>query len=256
MPKRSLGQNFMIESRFFQKMVDYALLNCDDTVLEIGAGLGFLTRFLREKCKMVLAVEVDARLADILREQLRGASNVKIIEGSVLKVGVPSFNKIVSIPPYQISSRLLVWLFKRGFDCAVLVFQKEFADRLVAPVGSEDYGWLTVFTYFHAQVELLDEIPKSMFYPQPKIDSIITRLKPKRSPSFELSSEVSFQRFLQVLFTRRNRTVRNAALAYLKEAWSAKKDAIQIADSLPLGDRRVRELTPEDIGALANVITK
>jgi len=95
-----------------------------------------------------------------------------------------------------------------------------------------------------------------MFYPQPKIDSIITRLKPKRSPSFELRSEVSFQRFLQVLFTRRNRTVRNAALAYLKEAWSAKKDAIQIADSLPLGDRRVRELTPEDIGALANVITK
>jgi 16S rRNA (adenine1518-N6/adenine1519-N6)-dimethyltransferase len=256
MPKSSLGQNFMIESRFFQKMVDHALLNCDDTVLDIGAGLGFLTRFLGEKCKEVLAVEVDARLADILREQLRGASNVKIIEGNVLKVGVPSFNKIVSIPPYQISSRLLVWLFKRGFDCGVLVFQKEFADRLVASVGSEDYGWLTVFTYFHAQVDLLDEIPKSVFYPQPKIDSIIIRLKPKRSLSLELRNEVSFQRFLQVLFTRRNRTVRNAVLAYLKEASRAKKDAIQIADSIPLGDRRVRKLTPEDIGALANVITK
>jgi len=246
----------MVESQVFQKMANHAQLNCDDTVLEIGAGLGFLTRFLSEECKTVLAVELDPKLANILREQLGCISNVNIIEGNVLKITVPEFNKIVSIPPYQISSRLLVWLFKKNFDCAVLIFQKEFADRLTAAVGSEDYGWLTVFTYYKAQVELMDEIPKSMFYPRPKIDSIIIRLKSKR-PQPLLSNGASFQRLLQALFTRRNRTVRNAALTYLKhEHGTTKEDVVKIADSLPLGNKRVRELAPEDFGALANAILK
>ncbi|MGD0978471.1 MAG: 16S rRNA (adenine(1518)-N(6)/adenine(1519)-N(6))-dimethyltransferase RsmA [Candidatus Bathyarchaeia archaeon] len=256
-PKKALGQNFMVESQVFQKMAHYASLDCDDTVLEIGAGLGFLTRFMSEKCKEVLAVEVDARLVSILREQLGCASNVKIIEGNVLSITLPSFNKIVSIPPYQISSRLLAWLFQRDFDCAVLVFQKEFAHRLMAAVGSEDYGWLTVFTYYHAQVELLDEIPKSMFYPHPKIDSVIICLKPKKQRPSLPGNEAAFQRLLQVLFTRRNRTVRNAALTYLKQGRNAtKQDVVKIADSLPLGNKRVRGLAPEDFGALANAIIK
>ena len=251
-----LGQNFMVDSQVFQKMAHHAQLGCDDTVLEIGAGLGFLTRFLSEKCKTVLAVEFDPRLVTILREKLGCASNVNIIEGNVLKVALPVFNKIVSIPPYQISSRLLVWLFKKDLECAVLIFQKEFADRLTAAVGSENYGWLTIFTYYNAQVELLDEIPKSMFYPRPKTDSVIVHLKPKR-PQPLLTNEVSFQRLLQVLFTRRNRTVRNAALTYLKhERGATRKDVAKVADSLPLGDRRVRELAPEDFGALANAILK
>jgi 16S rRNA (adenine1518-N6/adenine1519-N6)-dimethyltransferase len=255
-PKKTLGQNFIVESQVFQKMAHHASLDCDDTVLEIGAGLGFLTRFLSEKSKAVLAIEFDPKLAGILREQFGCISNVKIIEGNVLRVTVPAFNKIISIPPYQISSRLLVWLFKRDFDRAVLIFQKEFADRLTAAVGSEDYGWLTVFTYYHAQVELLDEIPKSMFYPRPKIDSKIVCLKPKRPQSL-LSNEVSFQRFLQVFFTRRNRTVRNAALTYLKhERGATKEDVAKIANSLPLGRKRVRELAPENFGALANAIVK
>jgi 16S rRNA (adenine1518-N6/adenine1519-N6)-dimethyltransferase len=256
-PKKTLGQNFMIESQVFQKMTHYASLDCDDTVLEIGAGLGFLTRFLSEKCKEVIAVEVDTRLTGILHERLSCASNVKIIEGNVLTITLPSFNKIVSIPPYQISSRLLLWLLKSGFDCAVLIFQKEFANRLMAAVGSENYGWLTVFTYYHAQVELLDEIPKSMFYPRPKIDSVITRLKPKKPRPPLLMNKASFQRLLQVLFTRRNRTLRNAALTYLKHGSNAtKEDVLKIADFLPLSSKRVRELTPEDFGALANAILK
>jgi len=255
-PNKKLGQNFMVESQVFQKMAHHAQLGQGDTVLEIGAGLGFLTRFLSEKCRTVLAVEFDPRLVSILREQLSCATNVNVIEGNVLKVNVPAFNKIVSIPPYQISSRLLTWIFKKDFDRAVLIFQKEFADRLTATVGSEDYGWLTVFTHYHAQVELLDEIPKSMFYPRPKIDSTIMCLKPKK-PKAALTSEASFERLLQVLFTRRNRTVRSAAMAYLKhKCGTTKQDVAKIADSLPLGDKRVRELTPEDFGALANAILK
>ena len=256
-PNKSLGQNFMVESQVFQKMAHHAQLGCNDTVLEIGAGLGFLTRFLSEKCRRVLAVEFDPRLVSILREQLDSVTNVNIIQGNVLKVNVPPFNKIVSIPPYQISSRLLTWIFKKNFERAVLIFQKEFAGRLTATVGSEDYGWLTVFTHYHAQVELLDEIPKSMFYPSPKIDSTIMRLKPKK-PKAALTGDASFQRLLQVLFTRRNRTVRNAAVAYLKHKQGATKQGVvaKIGDSLPLGSKRVRELTPEEFGVLANAILK
>jgi 16S rRNA (adenine1518-N6/adenine1519-N6)-dimethyltransferase len=225
-------------------------------VLEIGAGLGFLTRFLSEKCKTVLAVEFDPKLVSILREQLGYASNVTIMEGNILKIDVPAFNKIVSIPPYQISSRLLTWLFKEDFDRAVLVFQKEFADRLTAAVGSEDYGWLTVFTHYNSDVELLDNIPKSMFYPSPKIDSTITCLKPKKPKAIPIR-EASFQRLLQALFMRRNRTVRNAAAVYLENKRDmTKQDLTQIVDSLPLANKRVRELSPEDFGELANAILK
>ncbi|MDH5787849.1 MAG: methyltransferase domain-containing protein, partial [Candidatus Bathyarchaeota archaeon] len=144
-PKKLLGQNFMVENSIFQYTSDYAALNPEDVVLDVGAGLGILTRFLADRCKRVLAVEFDAKLVQALREQLQNAVNVVIIKGDVLKVPIPTFNKVVSIPPYRISSRLLLWLFSKNFDCAVSIFQTEFVNRLVASIDSNDYGWLTVF---------------------------------------------------------------------------------------------------------------
>jgi 16S rRNA (adenine1518-N6/adenine1519-N6)-dimethyltransferase len=256
-PKKTIGQNFLVDPRYFQKLICYASLNNNDTVLEIGAGTGFLTNILKEKCKTVLAVEFDKKLVNVLREQLEDATNVRIIEGNILKVSVPSFNKTVSVPPYQISSRLLVWLFSKGFDCAVLVFQKEFADRLVATPGSEDYGWLTVFTYYNAQVELLDALSKSVFYPEPKVDSVITRLIPKRQPLGEQVGDIAFRRLLQILFTHRNRKVRGAILPYLRGLrGTTKLDAVEVAERVPYSDKRVRELAPEDLGVLANALSQ
>lgn len=245
----------MVESQVFQKMVDYASLDCDDTVLEIGAGLGFLTRFLSGKCKAVLAVEVDARLAIVLREQLKDAPNVRIIEGDVLKTSVPSFNKVVSIPPYHVSSRLLLWLFGMDFDRAVLIFQKEFANRLVASVGSEDYGWLTVLTDYHAEVESLDHVQKGAFYPQPKIDSVIVRLEPKNPRLYSLRNEKLFKQLLRSCFAKRNRKVKNAVLAYVKGFCNMSEEkAIRIVEALPFREKRVRELAPEDFGVMADVL--
>jgi len=238
-------------------MVEYASLSGNDTVLDVGAGLGFLTRFMADKCKRVLAVEADTGLASILREQLLGAPNVEIIEGNVLEEDVPLFNKVVSIPPYKISSRLLVWLFNKGFDCAVLVFQKEFASRLVAQIGSEDYGWLTVLTYYYAEAELLDDIPKWMFYPEPKIDSVITYLKSKKPRPFTIKDEAMFKRMVQLIFTQRNKKVGNAVLHYLRSARGVpKENAVKIAEHLTVHGKRVRELAPEDFGALANALVE
>jgi 16S rRNA (adenine1518-N6/adenine1519-N6)-dimethyltransferase len=254
-PKKSLGQNFMVEPAFFSSMADCVSLGKNDAVLDIGAGLGFLTRFLADKCKTVLAVETDKAIACLLREQLADVNNVRVIEDNVLKTEIPAFNKVVSIPPYKISSYLLIWLFNKQFDSAALILQKEFAGRLAASVGTEDYGWLTVLTYYYAEVELLEKVPKSAFYPQPKIDSTITCLIPRKHKPFVLENEAAFRRVVQSLFTQRNRKVRNAILPYLKGTCALPKEkAAKRAEALPFHDKRVRELTPENFGALANAV--
>jgi 16S rRNA (adenine1518-N6/adenine1519-N6)-dimethyltransferase len=256
-PNRILGQNFMIDTSLFPRLSDYASLGKDDVVLEAGAGFGFLTRFLSNKCKGVLAVEKDPRVAVVLREQLKGLANVTVFEGDVLKVAVPSFNKLVSIPPYQISSRLLLWLFDRGFDCAVLVFQKEFARRLVAAVGSEDYGWLTVATCHSAEVKLLNAVPKYMFYPAPEVDSVIVRLKPWTAAPFEVKDEAFFRRMVRWLFTQRNKKLSNALVPFIKSTLKvAKEDAEKMACAFSFREKRVRELPPEAFGELANALVR
>ncbi len=243
----------MIDSNVFEHLSEYASLNNDDIVLEVGAGLGMLTRFLSNKCSQVFAVENDPRLVRVLHEQLVDLHNVSIIEGNILKIDVPEFSKLVSIPPYQISSRLMLWLFDKRHSCAVLVFQKEFANRLVASVGSDDYGWLTVLAYFYSECELLDGIPRTSFHPQPKVDSVIVRLAPKKVQPFPVKDQPSFAKLVRMLFPQRNRKVRNAAIPYLRTILLKNStDANAIAARLPFHDRRVRELAPEDFGELAN----
>ncbi|MEM3577705.1 MAG: 16S rRNA (adenine(1518)-N(6)/adenine(1519)-N(6))-dimethyltransferase RsmA [Candidatus Bathyarchaeia archaeon] len=255
-PKKRLGQNFMVNQSIFQLMADYASLTENDVALDIGAGLGFLTKFLAEKCKRVLAAEFDAKLVKVLREQLKAYTNVEIVEGDVLKVQVPQFNKVASIPPYNISSHLLHWLFNKGFECAVLVLQREFAHRLGAQIGSEEYCWLTVMTYYNAEVELLEDVPNWMFYPKPEVDSIIVRLKPKKPHPFMVKDERLLQKLTHYLFNRRNRKVRNVISSFIKSAsFSTSDKAKNILESFVFCDKRVRELAPEDFGELANALT-
>jgi len=252
-PKKRLGQNFVVDNALLERMISYASVGEEDTVLEVGAGLGFLTELLSEKCKRVVTVEIDSRLVRILKDRLGGLENVDLIEGDVLKVSVPHFNKVVSTPPYSISSPLLFWLLERKFDCAVLAFQKELAERLVAPVGSKDYGRLTVNTYYRAEVEQLDYVPRNMFFPPPEVDSMIVRLRPK-PPPFQVKNKKAFSELVRVLFTQRNRKVRNAVIPFLQKRGITGPDATRIADSLLFHDKRVRELAPEDFGALTNEI--
>ena len=253
-PNRLLGQNFMVEPSVFPKLGDYASLRKAGVVLDAGAGFGFLTRFLASKCKAVIAVEKDSQVAEVLREQLRGLANVTVIEGDVLKVALPEFNKVVSIPPYCLSSRLVMWLLERKVECAVLVLQKEFANRLVAAVGTEDYGWLTVVAFHSAEAELLDAVPKSMFYPQPKVDSVIVRLKPWKMAPFEVKDEAFFRRMVRWLFTQRNKKLSNALVPFIRSTLGVtKEEAEKRVCVVPFGERRVRELSPKEFGVLANV---
>ena len=253
-PKKRLGQNFIVDGSLLQRLLSYASVRSDDVVLEVGAGLGFLTRLLAERCKRVIAVEVDKNLVRVLETQLNDLGNVELLEGDILKVSVPPFNKVVSIPPYSISSPMLFWLLGRQFDYAVLLFQKEFAERLTASVGTKDYGRLTVTTYYFADTELLEHVSRKMFYPPPKVDSTVVRLKPKKPP-FSLAHEETFFELVRVMFTQRNKKVRNAVIPFLHKRRIVGKEATKLADSLPFHYKRVWELAPEDFGALANKLS-
>jgi 16S rRNA (adenine1518-N6/adenine1519-N6)-dimethyltransferase len=254
-PNKLLGQNFMVEPSLYNKLCSYAQLASSDVVLDAGAGFGFLSRFLASNCKMVIAVEKDWQVAEVLREQTKGIANVIVVEGDVLKATLPEFNKVIAIPPYYLSSHLITWLLKRKFDPAVMILQKEFADRLVAPIGSEDYGWLTVVTNQRAQVELLDAVPKEMFYPQPEVGSVILSLKPWSKSPFEVKDPVFFKQMVKWLFTQRNKKIGKALAPFLKSTLKlSKQDAEKLALELPHHDRRARELLPKDFGELANAL--
>ena len=253
-PRRSLGQNFLIDEGVLNRMITYASVCGDDTVLEIGSGLGFLTERLAKVAGQVIAVEVDPKLVKVLTHRLRSYGNVRILCGNILKIPIPAFDKVVSVPPYSISSPLLFWLLKRNFKCAVLLFQEEFGRRMAAQPGTGDYGRLTVAVYYYTDVELLDLIPKELFWPPPKVNSIIVRLRPKKTP-FHVDSEEEFFSFIRAVFTQKNKKLRNAAALFLSSIYSLKDEtAIHLADAMPFHDRRVRELAPEELALAFNYL--
>jgi 16S rRNA (adenine1518-N6/adenine1519-N6)-dimethyltransferase len=256
-PNKLLGQNFMVDSSIYPKLSRLAALNKRDVVLDAGAGFGFLTRYLADKCKAVLAVEKDPHLALVLREQVKDLTNVKVIEGNVFKVPLPAFNKTISFPPYYLSSQLIMWLLDKQLDYAVLIVQKEFADRLLAQVGGEEYGWLTVVTCQRAEAEVLDEVPKWMFHPQPNVESVILRLTPWQTQPFTVKDTAFFRRMVKWLFTQRNKKLDNAIAPFLRSELKVDKaKAAEIASSLPQRDKRARELAPKDFGAIADALSK
>ena len=133
--------------------------------------------------------------------------------------------------------------------------QKEFAKRLVASVGSEEYGWLTVVTYQHASAELLDDVPKELFFPEPEVNSIILRLTPHKTKPFTVTDEACFVRMVKSLFTERNKKLAKALSPFLRSNFKLdKKEAEKLAQTLPHHDKRVRELTPKEFGAIANAL--
>jgi 16S rRNA (adenine1518-N6/adenine1519-N6)-dimethyltransferase len=198
-------------------------------------------------------VEKDPHVAAVLRQQVQGLANVSVVEGDVLKTRLPPFNKAVAIPPYYLSSQLVLWLMEQGIDCAVLIVQKEFAQRLNAPVGSEEYGWLTVVATQHVEVALLDAVPKTMFYPPPEVDSIIVSLKSWSKPPFSVKNHAVFIQLSKWLFTQRNKKLAKALAPYLRSHLKmAKPEAEKLADENKFAQRRVRELTPEEFGVLSD----
>ena len=254
-PNKLLGQHFFVDPAFYAKFVEYAELGATDVVLDAGAGFGLFVRFVAGMCRGVVAVEKDPQIAEVLRSRVIDLSNVSVVEGDVLKNQLPPFNKVISLPPYYLSTQLVVWVLERQVNCAILVVQREFARRLTAEVGTEDYSWLSVVTAQQAKAELLDLVPNDCFYPPPEVDSVILRLKPWRTKPFQPKNPVLFIQLTKWLFTERNRKLAKAAAPFLRSHFKmSKPGADEAAAKLPFHDRRPRELEPKDFGAIADAL--
>jgi len=212
-------------------------------VLEIGAGTGNLTEVLAQRSSCVYAVEIDPHLAMGLHGMFQ---NVRVIKGDALEIELPDYNKIVSNLPYQISSKITYRLLSRPFELAVLMFQQEFAKRLVAPVGSREYGRLAMVAGFFCEAKILEILPRSAFRPVPEVNSAIVRLLP-RSVRPDVKPEV-FLRLVEGLFSHRRKKVKKALAAL-----GVSKEKLAEIDAKLL-DKRPEELTPDQAAELAIAI--
>jgi len=246
--KRKLGQNFLIDRNIAEKEIKSADIKKNDIVLEIGPGKGILTEILSKRAKKVIAVEIDSKLADNLLE--KKLKNVEIINDDILKIDMNSdikFDKVVSNLPYQISSPFTFNLIKTNFDLAVIIYQKEFALRMVAYSNNKNYSRLSVAMSYYTNSEILDIVSKNCFNPKPRVDSCIVRIIPRKEKPFYLENEQFFFILTRELFNHRRKKI--------KTIISSKYKDIKL-NSLPFLDDRVENLTPREIGILSNKIYK
>jgi 16S rRNA (adenine1518-N6/adenine1519-N6)-dimethyltransferase len=253
-PNRKLGQNFIIDRAVLEREISYAKIKRSDTILEIGPGVGTLTELLAENAGKVYAVEMDARMVEILKRRLK--NRVEIIEGDFLKVELPHFDKTISNIPYSISSPLTFRLLSRDFKVAILTYQKEFAQRMVAKPGEKNYSRLSVATYYHANAEILEVLPPEVFYPLPEVDSTIVKLTPKKKP-FKVNEKLFFD-MLRGLFQHKKKTLKKALFFSLSDIFGieSKDKRKEIVDSFDekLTKRRVFTLSPEELAEICDML--
>ena len=202
------GQHFLIDQQVLDRIIHYAELTSSDTVLEIGGGTGNLTQKISAASGRVITIELDHDLGERLKELAKN-TNITVIIGDALKVTLPYFNKVVSNLPYQISSQITFRLLRHPFDVFILMYQLEFARRMLASPGTADYSRLSVTSQYHAHIELLETIPPSAFKPQPKVYSTVLKLTP-RKPSYKVNDMEFFEKFLKVVFGQRRKKLKNS----------------------------------------------
>ena len=241
-PKKSKGQNFLTDERVAQRHVDYAEIEKGDRVLEVGPGLGILTNLLIEKSDDITCIELDDILADYIEEKF--GDRVNLMRGDAMKVDFPEFDRFVSNLPYSISTPVIFKLLEHKFKKAVVMVQKEFAERMVAGVGLPDYSRLTVNMYYRTDCRILETVPASRFKPRPKVDSALVEIVPRPAP-FKVLDEKTFFKVTEVAFNHRRKKIGTS----LKSSGMIPKNAV-----IPYLDDRIETLTPEQIGELSDAV--
>ncbi|MEK6958227.1 MAG: 16S rRNA (adenine(1518)-N(6)/adenine(1519)-N(6))-dimethyltransferase RsmA [archaeon] len=216
-PNHRLGQNFIIDEAVILRMVEEAELTQKDVVLEIGGGTGFLTEKLLQYCKVV-CVEKDQLLCEALRERFSGNKNFTLIEGDFLDAELPKITKIVSLPPFNISSEIMTKICFLEFKMAVVVFQREFVEKIVSEPGFHSRGHLSVLTdlLFGKEVVMHSIYPKA-FFPKPVTYSAMMVLRGKKH-GFSRKQTERLAAFLKSLFRFKNKNLSNALQNALKES--------------------------------------
>ncbi|MDD4749496.1 MAG: 16S rRNA (adenine(1518)-N(6)/adenine(1519)-N(6))-dimethyltransferase RsmA [Methanosarcinaceae archaeon] len=207
----TFDQHFLVDSGYLDRIVAAAELSPEDIVLEIGAGIGNLTERLAKQAKKVVAIELDPRLVEVLKARFKACEKLEILAGDALKVDFPAFDKVVSNLPYSISSEITFKLLQHPFKLGILMYQYEFAKRMVSSPNHKDYSRLTVNTAYFAEASILMKVPKGAFQPVPEVDSAVIKLVPRPSP-FQVQDEAFFLNFVTAVFSQRRKKLRNAIL--------------------------------------------
>ena len=220
-PKKSLGQNFLIDKNIQNKIVRASGIKHDDLVLEIGSGRGDLTAQLVLVAKKVYALEIDERLYALLDERLAPHENYQILKNDILKFDLNNFLqkekihrkiKVIGNIPYYISSPIIEQLinYRRNIEVAFITVQKEFGRRMVARPGSKEFGAFSCFVQYYLEPKILFLIKKNSFQPVPKIDSCFLSLRMRANPAVKVRVEVYFFKIIRAAFGQRRKTLRNS----------------------------------------------
>ena len=244
-PSKARSQNFLTDENIASWQVEQADIRKDDIVLEIGAGLGILTRHIMEKTENLIVIEYDRVLASYLEKEF----NIDIICEDVLRCELPKFDKVISNLPYHISSEITAKLLVHDFKAGILMYQKEFAAHLVAGPGSKNYSRISVLANYYADCEIIKTVPKGAYYPSPKVDSSIVRIKP-RPAGFTPKNEKFYFDIVRMLFSHKNRKIRNALVSEAKQLGIEKSEIKKWADEVPYADDRAVTLAPEKINEI------
>jgi 16S rRNA (adenine1518-N6/adenine1519-N6)-dimethyltransferase len=249
-------QHFLVDDRVLDRLPAHATDAGIDTthVLEIGGGTGALTDRLLAVADTVTVVERDPELADFLDSEFAEAredGRLTVIEGDALEVDLPEFSASVSNLPYGISSEIVFRLLPTDKPL-VLTVQAEFAERMAAEPGTEEYGRLSVTAGHYADIEIVEHIPPEAFDPQPAVDSAVVRTTP-RPPEYDVPDDEFFMRFLRAVFTQRRKTMRNAVRNTVHISGLNDGDAVVDAAEEKLMSRRAGTVTPAEFARLATL---
>ena len=262
--KKRLGQNFLVDENVIDEILSN--VNKEDSVLEIGPGIGFVTEGLVERAKDVVAVEIDTDAINVLNKNLGGKDNFKLIEKDILKFNFDDIYpdgkkiKIIANIPYYITSPILVHLLgeiddfnnknRAHIEEIVLMVQWEVAKRLVADENSQnkEYGMLSILCQFYANVEIIRKVSKRCFYPAPKVDSALVRLKINDTPRVENPSRL-LKKTVKAVFNQRRKNIKNS----LQQAGML--NVLEVLNKLQMDlNLRGEKLSVHDLNKLAHAL--
>ncbi len=246
---KKLGQIF-VNPNIIEKELDLVDIN-NKVILEIGAGDGRLTKLLVKNAKKIISIEKDKTYCNILKKEFNKNKNTFILCGDFLKFPPRKVDIIIGNVPYYISSDILLHLKNFKFDTSVLMFQKEFVQKLISKEGTPEYGFISVIsqTYFNIEKKFL--VKKTNFYPIPKVDSVVIIMKKTTN---KLDEEV--EQIIRILFNHKKKTLKNA----LKDSYTSfnisKKIVSEFVDTLEISNKRVFNLPKEEIIDISKKVCK
>lgn len=264
-PKKQLGQNFLVNPEVLNIILEAGEVTDCDTVIEIGAGLGYLTDALARRAKRVVAVEVDELLYNALAAQFAIDSHVQPLNIDVLKLELNALlesentshiYKVIANLPYSITTPILWKLLahQKQIHSCVLMMQKEVAERIVAGPGGKDYGALTIGITYHAEPTLIATLSPENFYPSPKVDSALLKLTMRESPKVSVEDEVLFFKIVRTAFRTRRKMLKNALIR--GRFASAERLAAAFEETGIAPERRAETLDITEYAALTNFFSQ